>query len=184
MFNMPPREGHLKTVKRILCYHKTFPNGRVIIDTSYPDHSVYPVKDNSHWVEIYQDTGEGIPKDFSHKKGPRVRMTVFVDVDHVHDLLTRTSITGIFVMLNNTPIRWISKLQNIVKTSTYGLELVVSRIATELILEVRYMLRSLRVALDGPELMLRDNMSVVLNTAVPSSILKKKNNVIACHQVR
>jgi hypothetical protein len=39
-FNILPREGHLKAVKRILSYLKTFPNGRVIIDTSYPDHSV------------------------------------------------------------------------------------------------------------------------------------------------
>jgi hypothetical protein len=57
-------------------------------------------------------------------------------------------------MLNNTPIRWISKLQNTVETSTYVSELVTPRISTELILEARYMLRSLRVALDGPELML------------------------------
>jgi hypothetical protein len=46
-FNMLPREGHLKTVKRLLSYLKTFPKGRVIIDTSYPDHSVYPVEDHS-----------------------------------------------------------------------------------------------------------------------------------------
>jgi hypothetical protein len=39
-FNMLPREGHLKAVKRILSYLKTFPKGRVIIDNSYPDHSV------------------------------------------------------------------------------------------------------------------------------------------------
>jgi hypothetical protein len=45
-FNMLPREGHLKAVKRILSYLKTFPKGRVIIDTSYPDHSVHPVEDN------------------------------------------------------------------------------------------------------------------------------------------
>jgi hypothetical protein len=48
------------------------------------------------------------------------------------------------------------------------------------ILEVRYMLRSLGVALDGPSLMLGDNMSVVLNTTVPSSVLKK-HNAIAYH---
>jgi hypothetical protein len=36
-FNKLPREGHLKAVKRILSYPKTFPKGRVIIDTSYPD---------------------------------------------------------------------------------------------------------------------------------------------------
>jgi hypothetical protein len=39
-FNILHREGHLKAVKRILPYLKTFPKGRVIIDTSYPDHSI------------------------------------------------------------------------------------------------------------------------------------------------
>jgi hypothetical protein len=33
-FNMLPREGHLKAVKRILSYFKTFLERRVIIDTS------------------------------------------------------------------------------------------------------------------------------------------------------
>jgi hypothetical protein len=61
---------------------------------------------------------------------------------------------------------------------------VASRVATELILEVRYMLRSLGMALDGPALMLGDNMSVVLNTTFPSSVLKKKHNAIAYHRVR
>jgi hypothetical protein len=35
-FNVLPREGHLKAAKKILSYLKTFPKGRVIIDTSYP----------------------------------------------------------------------------------------------------------------------------------------------------
>jgi hypothetical protein len=87
-------------------------------------------------------------------------------------------------MLNNTPIGWISKRQKTVETSTYGSELVTSRVATESILEVRYMLRSLGVALDGPALMLGDNMSVVLNTTVPSSVLLKKHNAIAYQRVR
>jgi hypothetical protein len=33
-FNMLPRKGHLKAVQRILSYLKTFPKGRVIVDTS------------------------------------------------------------------------------------------------------------------------------------------------------
>jgi hypothetical protein len=115
---------------------------------------------------------------------PRVRMTVYVDVGHARDLVTRRSITGILVVLNNTPIRWISKHQKTVETSAYGSELVASRMSTELILEIRYMLRSWRVALDGPELLLGDNMSVFLNTTVPSSVLKKKHNAIAYHRVR
>jgi hypothetical protein len=111
-------------------------------------------------------------------------MTVYVNADHAHDLVTRRSITGILVMPNNTPIRWISKRQKTVETSTYGSEFVASRIDRELILEIRYMLLSLGVALDGAALMLRDNMSVVLNTTVPSSVLKKKHNAIAYHRVR
>jgi hypothetical protein len=159
-FNMLPREGHLKAVKRILSYLKTFPKGRVIIDTSYPDHSVYPVEDHSYWVQFYPDAGEEIPKDLPPEKGPRVRMIVYVYTDHAHDLVTRRSITGILVMINNAPIRCISKSQKKMETSTYGSELLASRIATEaeLILEVRYILRSLVVALDELALMLGDNM--------------------------
>jgi hypothetical protein len=111
-------------------------------------------------------------------------MTVYVNSDHVHDLVTRISVTVILLLLNNTPIRCISKRQKTVETSFYGSELVASRVATELILGFSYMLRSLEVALDGPALMLGDNMSVVLNTTVPSSFLKKKHNAISYHRIR
>jgi hypothetical protein len=68
-FNMLPREGHLKEVKRILSYLKTFPKGRVIIDTSYTDHSLYPVEDHSNWMEFYPDASEEILKDLPPEKG-------------------------------------------------------------------------------------------------------------------
>jgi hypothetical protein len=97
---MLPREGHLKAVKRILSYLKTFPKGRIIID-----HSLYPVEDHSNWMEFYPDASEEIPKDLPPEKGLRDRITVYVDADHSHDLVTRRSITGILVILNNTPIR-------------------------------------------------------------------------------
>jgi hypothetical protein len=94
-------------------------------------------------MECYPDVSEEIPKDLPPEKGPRVRMTVYVDADHAHDLVTRRSTTGILFMLNNTPIRWVSKRQKTVEASTYGSELVASWVATELILKIRYMLRSL-----------------------------------------
>jgi hypothetical protein len=138
-FNVLPREGHLKAVKIILSDLKTFLKG-VIIDTLYPDHSLYPSEDHPNWMEFYPDASEEIPKDLPSEKGPMVRMNVYVDADHVHDLVTRRSITGILVMVNNTPIRWVSKRQKTVETLTYGSEFVASRVVTELILEVRYML--------------------------------------------
>ena len=39
------------------------------------------------------------------------------------------------------------------------------------------------VPLNGPAMMLRDNMSIVLNTHVPSSVLKKKHNASCYHWV-
>ena len=98
----------MKAVKRILSYLKTFPKGRIIVDTTYPDHSVYPIEDHLNWRELYPEAEEEIPNDLPTSKGPKVRMTVFVDADHAHDLVTRRSITGILVMLNNT---WVSKWQ-------------------------------------------------------------------------
>jgi hypothetical protein len=66
-----------------------------------------------------------------------------------------------------------------VETSNYCSELVGSRIAKGLILEVRYMLWSLGVALDLPELNVGDNRSVIFDTNVASSVLKKKQNSVA-----
>ena len=134
--------------------------------------------------EIYPDAEEEIPNDLPMAKRSIVRMTVYVDADNPHDLVTRRSKIGILMMLNNKPIRWVSKHQKTAETSAYGSELVASRVATELVLEVRFMLRSLGMVLDGPTLMLGDNMSVVLNISVPSSVLKKKHNAIAYHNVR
>jgi hypothetical protein len=171
---MSSREGYMKAVERILAYLKTFPKGRLIVDTTYPDHSIYPFEDHPNWRDFYPDAEEEIPNDLPMSKGPKVRMTVYVDADHAHDLVTRRSITGILMMLNNTPVRWVSKRQKTVESSTYGSKLVVSRIATEFSLEIRFMLRSLGVDLDAQTLMLGDNVSVVFNTSVPSSVLKKK----------
>ena len=53
-----------------------------------------------------------------------------------------------------------------------------------LVIETRYALRMLGIGVDGPALMLGDNKSVVLNTSVPSSILKKKHCAINYHRVR
>ena len=87
------------------------------------------------------------------------------------------------MFINNTPMRWISKCQKTVETSTHGSELVATQIAIDLIIEMQHNLRSLGVPLDGPALLPGDNQSVVLNTTVPSSILKKKHNAVAYHHI-
>jgi hypothetical protein len=83
----------------------------------FPDHSTYPVEYHPNWKDFYPDAEEKMPIDLFMSKGN-------VDADHAYDLVTRRSITVILMMLNNTPIRWVSKRQKTVETSTYGSELL------------------------------------------------------------
>ena len=113
-----------------------------------------------------------------------VRITAYVDANHTHDLVTRRSVTGVLIYLNNTPVRSICKRQTTVETSTYGSELVATKMAVEAIMELWYQLRMVGVPIDGPALLYGDNMSVVLNMTVPSSVLKKKMLALCYHRVR
>jgi len=88
------------------------------------------------------------------------------------------------LLVNNTPLIWVSKRQKTVETSTYGSELVAARLAIDLIIEMRYKFRMLGVKLEKQTLMVGDNMSVVLNTTIPSSSLKKKHLACSYHRVR
>ena len=71
-----------------------------------------------------------------------------------------------------------------VETSTYGSELIASHIAVDLILSMCYKLRMLGLCLEHTPMMVGDIMSVVLNTTIPSSSLKKKHLACNYHCVR
>ena len=49
---------------------------------------------------------------------------------------------------------------------------------------LRYKLRMTGIHIDGPAYILRDNKSVLVNSSVPTSVLRKKSNSIAFHFVR
>jgi hypothetical protein len=74
--------------------------------------------------------------------------------------------------------------QKTVETSTYVSVLVASRIATKLILEVRFIWRLLGVDLDGSTLMLGDDIIIFFNTLFLQSVFQKKHNVISYHRLR
>jgi hypothetical protein len=118
-FNTIRREGYLKAVNWILFYLKTFSIAKG------EDHHWYLIL----WpllrtIQIGWSSIQMLEKKFQRifllKKRPSVRMIVYADADHAHDQITRRFVTGILVMINNTPIRWISKRQKIMETSNYG----------------------------------------------------------------
>jgi hypothetical protein len=111
-------------------------------------------------------------------------MTVFIDADHAGDMMTRRSRTGVLVYLNRAPMIWHSKKQNSVETSTFGSEFIALKTRIDKIKGLRYKLRMMGIPLDGHAHVRVDNMSVVKNTTVPESTLKKKSNAIAYHFVR
>lgn len=111
-------------------------------------------------------------------------MTCFVDADHAGDLQTRRSRTGVLLYLNKAPIVWHSKKQNSVETSTFGSEFIALKTGIEIVKGMRYKLRMLGIPIDGHAHICVDNMSVVKNSSIPESVLKKKSNSIAYHFVR
>ena len=184
--SMNPCQGHLTGMIRVFGYLKKNQKGRILIDPNYPKHSNYPTPECDNWKEFYPDAEEHMPdvSEIPDGKGPVVRMTVFKDADHAHDILTRRSVTGILLMINNTPVCWISKSQKTAETTMHGSELVAEKQAIELILEYCYMFRMMGARIEKSALLLGDNNSVVLNTTMPSSVLKKKHCAVSYHKIR
>ena len=138
-YSMQPRDGHLVGMIRVFGYLQNYPKGKIVIDPDYPDHSLYPTPVCDNWKEFYPDTEEMLPpkSQIPNPKGPQVRMTVFKDADHAHNVVTRKSVIGILLLLNNILVKWITKRQKMIESSTYGSELCAGKMAIELILEYR-----------------------------------------------
>ena len=182
-YSAAPREGHLKTMLRAFGCLKHCCRGRIVFDTREPEHkNVEKLEHN--WEELYPNASEEMPPNMPEPKGNAVHIDTWFDADHAHDLETRRSVTGVLVFLNSTPVKWYSKRQNTVESSTYGSELMAARIATDLTVEMRYKMRMLGAPIAGPTMMFGDNQSVMINTSLPSSTLKKKKCSIAYHRVR
>ena len=170
---------------RVFGYLARYNDGMIPIDIREPPiRKEAMVTKGQNWIEFYPDAEEDIPADMLTPLGEEGRITVYVDADHARDKVTRRSVTGIILLLNNTPLVWISRRQKTVESSTYGSELVAARVAIDLIIEMRYKLRMLGVKLEKETMLVGDNMSVILNTTIPSSSLKKKHLACSYHRVR
>ena len=184
-YSVAPREGHFEAIEQVFGYLGKFPDGKLVIDPTEPKiRQLADFNSGFNWSELYPDAEEDIPHDMPQPIGELATLTCYVDADHARDKVTCRSVTGIVLLLNNTPITWLSKRQRTVETSTYGSELVAARIATDLIIEMRYKLRMLGVMLEESSVMVGDNMAVVINTTLPSSSLKKKHQACNYHRIR
>ncbi len=139
---------------------------------------------NEDWTDLYPDAEEYIPENAPEPRTKPIQITAMVDASHASCMETRRSVTGYMVFLGHALIKWYSKRQSTVESSTYGSELVAMRIATEAVLDLRYKLRMMGIAYERSSVILCDNQACVYNTKLPSSSLKKKHNAVAYHKCR
>ena len=99
-------------------------------------------------------------------------------------MATGRSITGVLHFFNKTPIDWFSKKQATVETATFGLEFVAGRTAVEQIIDLQLTLHCLRVQVDGPTYIFRDNKTTVDSSALPHARLHKRHTALSFHRVR
>jgi len=180
-FAAAPRIGHLNALFDIFAYLKSHTRSRLVFDPDYPE---IPEAEKPDWSDFYHDAKEQIPPDAPEPLGKPVMMVAFVDSDHAGDKVTRRSRTGVLVFLNRAPILWYSKKQNSIETSSFGSEFSAMKTGVELVEGLRYKLRMMGIPLDGYTHVRADNLSVVKNSSLPESTLKKKSNSIAYHYVR
>lgn len=177
-----PREGHLDAALKIFAYLKKYSRSKLVFNDAYIDWGGKFKKVD--WTDFYPGATEPVPHNAPPFCGPEVQINCFVDADHAGNKITRRSHTGVLIHVNTSPILWYSKRQNTVETSTFGSEFIVLKIATELIQGLCCKLRMMGVALDGPANVFCDNNSVVTNSSVPESTLKKKHVSICYHRVQ
>ena len=181
-----PRTGHLVQSLHIMKYLDIHDSNELAFDTAY--HDVEDVNLTKARIaamkEVYVDAKEELPSNAPEPRGNSVQINCFVDSDHAGDKITRRSQTGVLIYCNSAPIIWYSKRQTTVESSTFGAEFVALRIASELIISLRYKLRMFGVPILDHANVFCDNESVYKNSAFAESTLKKKHNSICFHWVQ
>ena len=100
------------------------------------------------------------------------------------DTVSRRSRTGFLVFLNSSLVYWKSAKQTSVESSSFGSEFIAMKQCCEYLRGLRYKLRMMGIPVEGPAYIQGDNQSVLANTTIPDSTLKKKSQSIAYHFVR
>ena len=146
----------------------------MIFDPTVPDHdeNLFPKYDWSRTT--YSDVEEELPENAPTARGIGFTICACVDSDHAGDSITRRSRTGFIVRLNNSPIYWMSKKQSGIETSSFGSEFIAMKQCCEYIRSLKYKLRMMGIPVEGPAYIYGDNKSVLANSSVPDSVLKKK----------
>jgi hypothetical protein len=160
-----PRIGHMEQVLHIFSYLKCHLQSNVVFD---PNEIIWNEDQFNcyDWKDFCFEAKEPIPPNMPEPRGNPVQMNVFCNSDHAGNKLARHSHTGIPIYLNSAPIKWFSKAQNTVESSTFGSEFIVMQICVDMIEALRYKLRMFGIPIEGGANVFCDNNSVVINATI------------------
>ena len=127
---------------------------------------------------------EVLPDNIPQPRGMGFTMSAMVDADHAADTTSRKSRTGFLAFLNCALMHWMSKKQASVESSSFGSDFMAVKKCTECPRGLRFKLRMMGAPVEGPAHIHGDNQSVLANTSIPDSTLKKKSQSIVHYFVR
>ena len=104
-----------------------------------------------------------IPRHMSEELGKYVAIKAYMDANHAGNMTNSRSHSDIILFVNNAPIIWYSKRQNIFEASSFGSDFFAIRIATEIIEALRYKLRCFGIPVEVPAELFFDIMLIVNN---------------------
>ena len=173
-FSACPREGHLSRALHVFGFLKKRSNIRYVVDSGDPilrgGEEALGKDFTQELVALYPDAAEKLDANLPTPLVGEISITIFVDSDHGHDNVTRRSITGLIAFLGRTPDFYLLKRQGAIKTSTYGAEFCAMKTVVEEIIAIRYIMRCLGVNVETASLLCGDNMGVIQNSTIKSSL--------------
>jgi hypothetical protein len=138
-FRVAPRQGHLDRLQRMYGYLKRHPDGAIRLRTGIPDHESRTTTVIYNWINsVYGPNDEELQDNIPTPRGKPFRTTTYEDANLIHCLVTGRSMSGINHLVNQTPLQWFCKKQNVLETATNGSEFMVARQATEHIMDLCY----------------------------------------------
>ena len=187
-FSAMPRREHLEMAQEILYYLRKFPDKRIIVDASpmplCKSARRFTKSDQSTMKALYPEAVEEIDPKFPTPRGKPIQTSVWFDANFAHDKKSRKSCEGFMLYMGSTLVKAKSKRQGSIASSTYVSEIHAGRTAAEEVMDLRYLLRSLGLNLDGPTHTLGDNESSIKSVTDPASPLNKRHVGISYHTAR
>ena len=175
-FSTCPREGHLDRALCVFGFLKKCPNRRYVVDSRNPilrgGEEALGKDFTQELGDLYPDAAEELDANIPTPLVEEISITVFFNSDHGQDKVTRRSITGLIAFHGQTPAFYLSKRQGAIETSTYGAEFCAMKTSAEETIAKRYMMRCLGVKVETASLLCGDNMGVIQNSTINSSLLK------------